>query len=351
MPLRTEAGSSLAPLVRAVTAELPVPDRAAMLRAAAGEATLAAHDAAARGVPALDAIEVRSPASPAASRARLRIATWNLERCKHVEASASLLQRSGADLALLSEMDLGMARSGQRHTTRDLAAALGSGYAFGVEFVELGHGVGQELEHASEPNRVGLHGNAIVAAASLRDPVLIRLERSGAWFQRDWHHRRIGGRMGVAATVESGGGLLSVVSTHLENIASAEERRRQIEPILAWLATMPDNPAVVAGDFNTADLPDAGSAETDWFTEPDRYEPLFGAMRAAGFQWHSANQAEHGRRLVNDGRPSPKLRRVDWFFTRGVEATNPQSWPAVDDAGRPISDHDLMTVDIVVGTP
>ena len=243
-----------------------------------------------------------------------------------------------------------MARSGQRHTTRDLAAALGFGYAFGVEFVELGHGLGQELEHASEPNRVGLHGNAIVAAAGLLDPVLIRLDRSGAWFQRDWHHRRVGGRMGLAATVESGGRPLSVISTHLENIASAEERRHQIEPVLAWLATMPDNPAIVAGDFNTADLPDADSADADWFTNPDRHEPLFGAMRAAGFQWHSANQAQHGRRFVNDGRPSPKLRRVDWFFTRGVQATNPLSWPAVDDAGRPISDHDLMTVDIVVGT-
>ena len=339
---------ALAPLVRATTLDLPAPDPAAMHRVATVEATLAAHDEAARDIPALHAIEIRPPAKPAPAASRLRIATWNLERCKDVEASATLLRRCGAELVLLSEMDLGMARSGQRHTTRDLAEALGYGYAFGVEFVELGHGLGQELDHAGEPNRVGLHGNAILAAAGLADPVLTRLDRSGAWFRRDWHHRRIGGRIGLGATASPGGRPLRVVSVHLENIGSAEERRRQIQPILACLAATPDGAAIVAGDFNTAELPDTDSTEAGWLAEADRYEPLFGEMRAAGFQWQSANQAQHGRRFVDDGRPPPKLRRVDWFFTRGVDATNPQCWPAVDAAGRPISDHDLMTVDIAV---
>ena len=64
MPVWRKAESSLAPLVRAITAELPVPDRAAMHSAAIGDATLAAHDAAAHALPALNAIEVQSPASP-----------------------------------------------------------------------------------------------------------------------------------------------------------------------------------------------------------------------------------------------------------------------------------------------
>ena len=322
-----------------------------MAQAMSGAATLAAHDAAAQAIEALHLIEVHEPNRPAPSRPQLRVATWNLERCKHVEAAAALLRRCGAELVLLSEMDLGMARSGQRHTTRDLAQALGFGYAFGVEFVELGHGLGRELDCAGQPNAVGLHGNAILSAFASVAPVLIRLERPGAWFQRDWHHRRIGGRIGLAETLQLGGCAVPVLSTHLENISSPEDRRRQTDRILDWLASQPrDCPAMIAGDFNTAELPDADPNDRHWYESADVYEPLFGALGAAGFDWRTANRAEHTRRHIADGRPLPKLKRVDWFFTRGLDASNPQSWPAVDASGQTISDHELITVDIAMGT-
>ena len=40
----------------------------------------------------------------------LRIAFWNAERCKYLEQSISLLAHTAADVILLAEMDVGMAK-------------------------------------------------------------------------------------------------------------------------------------------------------------------------------------------------------------------------------------------------
>lgn len=49
-----------------------------------------------------------------------------------------------ADVIILNEMDVGMARSGNVHTTRMLAYALHMNYAWGLEFVELSNGDREE---------------------------------------------------------------------------------------------------------------------------------------------------------------------------------------------------------------
>ena len=48
------------------------------------------------------------------------------------------------DLIFLGEMDLGMARSANKHTTREMAAALKMNYAYGVEFLEFTGGEAEE---------------------------------------------------------------------------------------------------------------------------------------------------------------------------------------------------------------
>lgn len=298
-------------------------------------------------MPALHLVEARQPkAPPPPPPERLRIAAWNLERCTRVEASAALLRRAGASVALLSEMDLGMARSGNRHTTRDLAEALGAGHAFGVEFVELGIGFGSELARfAGETNSGALHGNAVVSALPVRDPFVVPLDAGGAWFGLDWHHRRLGGRVAVGATVDLARGPVLMVSVHLENRSTPADRRAAMERLLAVLP--PGMPAAVAGDLNTAGMPDP-SAEPDlgWFERPDAREPLFGAMRDAGFDWLRPNAPEQTRRHVPDGRRAPWVQRIDWFFTRGLVAFEPRTWAAVDGDGAPLSDHELITVDV-----
>ncbi len=330
-----------------VVADLPLPDPAMLREAAGGDATRARHDALAASIPALHLVEARQPAGRTGEAPqRLRIAAWNLERCTRVEASAALLRRAGASVALLSEMDLGMARSGNRHTTRDMATALGMGHVYGVEFVELGHGLGRELERfTGQINHGALHGNGLVSAVPFRDPFVIRLDGGGAWFDLDWHHRRLGGRMAIGATIDLARGPVTLVSVHLENRSTPQERRVAIERLIAALP--PGAPAVVAGDLNVAALPDPG-AEPDraWFDHPDAREPLFAALRRAGFDWLRCNTQDQTRRLIPDGRPAPAVRRIDWLFTRGVEASLPLTWAAADDAGDPLSDHDMISVDI-----
>ena len=138
------------------------------------------------------------------------------------------------------------------------------------------------------------------------------------------------------------------MSLHLENRSSPAERRHAIEAVLAGLdACVPGLPAVVAGDLNVAEMPDpACEPDLGWFENPETREPLFAALREAGFAWAAANTPDQTRRLIPDGRPPPKTRRIDWFFTRGVTASRPQTWAAVDQQNKPISDHELITVDI-----
>ena len=116
-----------------------------------------AHAGAHAQVRAFRQIELQQPTgAPAAGP--LRVAAWNLERCYNVEKSAAVLRREGAELVLLSEVDNGMARTGQRHTSRDVAAELGMNYAFGVEFLELELGAEVELEFCKDDfNRHGFH--------------------------------------------------------------------------------------------------------------------------------------------------------------------------------------------------
>jgi hypothetical protein len=123
---------------------LPAPSQQLLAEARRVTASRAEHDRFAGSLPCLHAIELVPPPQPQPLGNRLRIAAWNAERCKYLPESASLLAGIGADVVLLTELDIGMARSGNRHTVRELAHMLGAGYAFGVEYVELGLGDDRE---------------------------------------------------------------------------------------------------------------------------------------------------------------------------------------------------------------
>ncbi len=218
-----------------------------------------------------------------------------------------------------------------------------------MEFVELGLGFGRELEaFAGRTNAGALHGNALVSTLPFRDPFLIPLDDGGAWFDLDWHHRRIGGRMALGAVVDLVGGPVAMVSAHIENRSTPDERRVAMERLLAGLDdAAPGLPALVAGDLNTAAMPDpAAEPDLGWFERPEAREPLFSVLRAAGLDWLRCNAPDQTRRLVPDGRRAPRVQRIDWFFTRGLAASSPATWPAVAADGATLSDHELITVDV-----
>lgn len=301
----------------------------------------------------LHAIEVRAaPKLSLQPPKSLRIAAWNLERCKYVEPSAELLRQTRADVILLSEMDVGMARSGNRHTTRDIADSLHAGYAYAVEFVELGLGTPEEeARFKGQSNTKGLHGNAIVSTLPFCNPAKIPLDHGSLWFNLDWHHRRIGGRNALAVSLKGLNQPIMLISIHLETLTNPEGRARQVETILGYVEKeAAGGPVVLAGDFNLAALPfldrPLDSETQSWFEEPEKFEPLFKLLRAAGFDWQNSNTRDQTRRAMNDGRPEPAVKRIDWFFTRGLVVSNPKVWPAQDEKGKPLSDHEMITLDI-----
>ncbi len=344
-----------------VTAALPAPGHAEITAALIAEPTQAEHDRIARNVTALTAIEYRPPETVAAPRRPLRLVAWNAERLKYAEASAALMRGLDPDLVLLSETDIGMARSGNRHTTADLAAALDMGYAYGVEFVELGLGDDREREwHKGQRNHAGLHGNAILSRLPLHDLNLIRLDAGGRWFmdrvngKANGVQRRLGGRMALAARVVTDEGDLVVVSLHLESDSDPVARAQQMTRLLQAINGCYGNARMaIGGDCNTAALPEVAPERPEdakaWFSRCETYEPLFGVMQQAGFGWRTANDTAATQRRRPDGKPVPPFRRIDWLFTRGLAGSAPRTVAAVDAAGAAISDHDALTVELEIG--
>lgn len=296
------------------------------------------------------------PPAAVAPTGWLRVVAWNVQRGRRPPDLAARLRASGATVGLLSELDDGMARTENEDTTRAIASGLGAGtgYAFGVEFVELG--LGDEAEQRAAAGRVndrGLHGNAIVAPVRLDEPAAVRLPGSGpGWFAADSPQPRVGGRVAVLATVRLDGVPVELASTHLENRTDPGHRAEQLEALLDALDARSGGPAVVGGDLNTlgasyAELFDPSLVrrlrreEPTRFTWPVRHEPLFEVARAHGFEWTDANVAAPTTDHDAGGRPDHVPLKLDWILVRGLVARR----PAVVPAGG-LSDHHGVAVGV-----
>ncbi len=308
------------------------------------------------------ALEVSSPprADPTPTRS-LRVVAWNAQRCRDPEASAEMLRGTGADVFLLSELDCGMARSQQRHTARELANRLGCGYAFAVEFLELGLGDARErAAHAGQENSLGFHGGAILSSRAFAASSLVRVERSGRWFDGALGERRVGGRIAVLCRAPLGDRTVAFAAVHLESHSDPGERAEQLEAVIAALDDFaPGAPALIGGDVNThslgrAELRDraqlARALETDprRLEQPIPHEPLFALAERHGYDWRGCNAlgASTERRARAGGSVRGAL-ALDWFFARGLEVSEPAVIDAVDPAaGAALSDHEAIAVTI-----
>jgi endonuclease/exonuclease/phosphatase family metal-dependent hydrolase len=299
----------------------------------------------AAALPCLHTTEGRAARRPAELAGWVRVVAWNVQRGRRPRQAAERLHACGADIVLLSELDAGMARTRNDDVADGLAAALGDdyGYAFGVEFVELGLGDARERAGAAagDENARGFHGNAIVARTTLTDTAVVRLDEGTRWFGHDSPEPRLGGRIAVLTTIVLNGAPVRVASTHLENVAEPVERATQFEALLDALGP---GPALVGGDLNTfgtgfdeiLDRPlvrRLHAAEPGRFLWPVAHEPLFAAAAARGFRWEASN-------LVAPTTSLGPL-KLDWLLTRGLEARAPA---VVDAAG--LSDHHLVAASV-----
>jgi endonuclease/exonuclease/phosphatase family metal-dependent hydrolase len=211
----------------------------------------------------------------------------NLEE---IRAEAALMKDS--DVLILNEVDLGMARSDYRDVARELAAALGMNYTFGVEFVEVDRiELGLEDLHAPvaaddaeftrdlkvDPLRYrGLHGTAILSRYPIRDARIFRFRACYDWYDKEKQEIakleagrrlaasrvflervsrevRLGNRMMLVARLEipeSATGMITIAAPHLENKTKPQCRQQQMSELLEDLKE-DRNPLILGGDLNT----------------------------------------------------------------------------------------------------
>jgi endonuclease/exonuclease/phosphatase family metal-dependent hydrolase len=327
----------------------------------AGPTTPDAFRAAFSGMRCLEQIEhVAAPAGDQPPIAEARIVFWNAERLKYLSPSITMLGQAAADCCLLCELDFGMARSGNVHATADLARGLDAGYVFAVEFVELGLGDARERNwHEGEKNAGGLHGAALISARPLLRPRMLRLETSGRWFDGAFGERRVGGRMAIMAEMIVAGQAVLLVSVHYESHTGPDDRLAQTRLLLEEIDRhAPRQPVLIGGDFNTntmdrSDHERPARIKAALEDDPRRlelpmiYEPMFEELHTRGYRWEACNvMGARTQRTRPDGTPVEPLGRIDWFFARGLDCSDPAVIPAVDPEGAAISDHEALAVTI-----
>ena len=333
---------------------------------------------------------VPAPGPPPGPAPFYRVAAWNVSRGIAYDGVLSHLRfdpvLSRADVLLLTELDNGMARSGNRDVARELGRELGLHVAFVPCYLNLTKGNGAERSAAGE-NALGLHGNAILSRhplAGLRVHSLPngRDKLSGP-------ERRIGRQRGLTAEVALPGLPLAVTCLHLDAHASRVHRRRQMEQVLAETADLP-MPHLIGGDWNTTtfDCQSGAAAVADFASRllrglerslrddqlhPDRRleRPLFDALRRAGFEWDSCNvpgaptwhfDLGDGDGALKDWLPSWAPRvvewalrgsagrsvfKIDWLAARGLACSAPRVLAGLGHAGARVSDHDPIVVDLL----
>lgn len=290
---------------------------------------------------------------------RLRVAHWNIEHGNQFEAIARTCERrpelAAADVLTLNEVDLGMARSGNRDVAAELGARLGMHAAWAAMFLESTRGRDDDALHAvAGDNEESLFGLAILSRWPITATRLVPLpgpERT--LFERE---RMTGRFVALACDIAHPVRPFTAVTVHLEVHRTRAHRAAQMRQLLAALAPEP-RPVLLSGDFNSHtfdrgvrfSVVSAAWALLAWprrtlaarLTRPDRgawHEPMFDELRAAGFAWERYHDAAptlsvrfsrlgevHAmpaplRRFVERGLRWAERRaqlRLDWITARG----------------------------------
>lgn len=302
--------------------------------------------------------------TPPRTQGFVRVMSWNIERGKRLGDILNLLERdpdlSLADVILLTEADVGMARSGNVHVARAIADKLGMEYVFANAFIELSKGMFDE-RLANEDNTAALHGIAVLSRYPILRYQALRLPRLHD-FLSDRFEQRLGERAALFCDVLINGRVWTVGTAHLELYSNPRTRRGQVEVLLDELGRFvparewDTRPILLGGDFNTTTLAldhPIGYVRTLFpllygepmrqhrrLTHPIPHEPLFRTMQSAGFDFENVNEAGKVStpipiRLIEQARgrtlPPPVVRRIakrlvlfggaipfnlDWFFAR-----------------------------------
>jgi endonuclease/exonuclease/phosphatase family metal-dependent hydrolase len=340
---------------------------------------------------------IRTPADT------IRATAWNIERGTQLDEIIRVLREhpllSGSDVLLLTELDYGMARSGNRHVTRELATALCMSYAFAPCYINLSKGSGLESGAEGE-NAEALHGNAVLSRWPILRAFSIALPNGKD--KMKGREKRLGSQRAVVCDVEHpSAGAFRAVSLHLDAHSSQRHRRRQMQVVLGFLERLePSLPIIVGGDWNTSTydssraayaiagffrrvLMGVGHVIENHYLRPERWfeRGLFGELERRGFLFRELNEPGAGTlhydvadlaANTNMGEWVPRwcfwwiewaLReqggrcslKLDWFAGSRI-APDAREPPRVvgnlrGRGGEVLSDHDPIVLDFVLQNP
>jgi len=301
---------------------------------------------------------------------------------------------SKSDIFLLTELDYGMARSGNRKVPAEIARELHLNYAFAPSYLNLEKGSGLESLTKGR-NLMGIHGNALFSRYPMTDIGSIPLPNGKDKMRGK--EKRLGSQTGVAAVVHHPLGAFRAVTVHLDAHSTQKHRMRQMQIVLEDLKQRKSHlPALIGGDWNTSTFDSSNAFFTimgyirrvlmgvhnvieNHYPYPDRWfeRHLFRELERQGFHYRELNApgactlhydiedlAANGRMADwipnwcfwfinwalqrNGGRCSFKL---DWFAGKGIETSADFAPSVISDvhtSDQMLSDHDPIVLDFVL---
>ncbi len=289
-----------------------------------------------------------------------------------------------------------MARTANRHVTREIAASLGLNYVFAPCYIALNKGAGVEAEVEGE-NTLALHGNALMSIHPLHNAHSLALP-NGKDKMRG-REKRLGSQHAVIANVDHPLGMFRAVTLHLDAHSTQRHRQRQMCLLLDHLESLePSLPVLIGGDWNTTThnarralysilgyvrrvLMGVRHVVSSHYPHPERWfeRHLFREIERRGYNYRDLN-VDGGCTLhysiedlaanknmgewipgwcfwfinwaleTEGGRCSLKL---DWFTGRGIRVDpaaadhGPEILSGVGEGDTPLSDHDPIVLGFV----
>ncbi|MEZ5307811.1 MAG: endonuclease/exonuclease/phosphatase family protein [Pyrinomonadaceae bacterium] len=326
------------------------------------------------------------------------VVAWNIERGRILDGILDALENhedlKNRDLYLLTELDYGMARSGNRFVAREIAQRLKLNYAFAPVYIALQKGSGIESDFEGE-NTCSIHGLAVFSKYPIRSVSAVDLPNGKD--KMIGKEKRLGYLRALVAEIEHPSGVFRSVTVHLDVHCSRAHRQRQIAIILEYLEGLPEMPTIIGGDFNTTTynaqsatrailgfwrrvMMGVNNVVANHYPYPDRYfeKGLFEEFHARGYSYREFNNEgvgtlhydmENAAYNTNLGDWVPQWcfpfifwasrkvggkfsLRLDWIVGKGINV-HPADRPKVignlkDEEGTPLSDHDAISVGFTV---
>ncbi len=331
--------------------------------------------------------------STSPAKSRYRIVAYNVERgiqlAGQIETFRSHPYLKECDVMLLTETDVGMARSGNRAVAQELARELHMHFAFVPCYLNLAKGSGVEYDVGGE-NDLGLHGNAILSRYPIRKAWPIHLQNGKD--KMKGREKRLGVQTALAADIDFPNYPVTVASVHLDANSTQRHRHDQMKEVIDNVDA--NRHVIIGGDWNTSTYDSSRAFHSimgfwlrvfmgvdnvirNHYLHPyNRFEKeLFQMIESRGFDYRNCNRL--GERTSSYDVDCPKTRKnlgewvpafcfpfirwalrnhggycpikIDWFAVRGAACENPVIIHELRE-GRsvPLSDHDPIGVDLIV---